>query len=121
MFWVVCVPRRAIKLTNKFLSRTLGLLRCDTFGFAGTWCGIRTGEARAVSLSAFAKLLREQKAEEDACGPGLYEPPLTGTFPEIYVPHRPTLAKFRLGFWQIVCPGHRGTVRKEAWCGFTVE
>jgi hypothetical protein len=26
------------------------------------------------------------------------------------VPHRPILAKFRLGFWQIVCPGHRGTV-----------
>ena len=36
------------------------------------------------------------------------------TFPEIYVPHRPTLAKFRPGFWQIVCPGHRGTVRQEA-------
>jgi len=31
-------------------------------------------------------------------------------FPEIYVPHRPILAKFRLGFWQIVCPGHRNTV-----------
>ena len=29
------------------------------------------------------------------------------TLPEIYVPHRPILAKFRLGFWQIVCPGHR--------------
>ena len=46
------------------------------------------------------------------------------TFSEIYVPHRPILAKFRLGFWQIVCPGHRGTVRSEVWhchcCGSAV-
>ena len=33
------------------------------------------------------------------------------TLPEIYVPRMPILAKFRLGFQQIVCPGHRGTVR----------
>jgi hypothetical protein len=80
-------------------------------GFAGTWCGIRTGEARGVSLSACAKLLREQRAEEGACGlpVGLLRS-LTGTFLKVYVPHRPILAKFRLGFWQIVCPGHRGTV-----------
>jgi hypothetical protein len=33
-------------------------------------------------------------------------------FLEINVHHKPILAKFRLGFWfwQIVCPGHRGTV-----------
>jgi len=29
------------------------------------------------------------------------------SFPEIHVPYRPILAKFRLGFWQIVCPGPR--------------
>ena len=39
----------------------------------------------------------------------VYSRPLS--FPEIHVPYRPILAKFRLGFWQIVCPGHRGTVR----------
>ena len=33
------------------------------------------------------------------------------TLPEINVPHRPILAEFRLDFWQLVCPGHRGTVR----------